>query len=143
MKHEDAKTPRKAMRHPSLSEEEEKSGSEIVDVAFAVHAAMGSGLLESIYEKCFGHELGLRGLKVDRQVSIPIRYKDLDLKDGLRLDVLVEDKVICEIKATNSDTAIFEAQLLTYMKLSQKRLGFLINFNVPKIEDGITRMVLR
>ena len=143
MKHEDAKTRRKPMKHPSLSDEEEELGAQVVDAAFSVHSALGPGLLESIYEKCFCHELRLRNLNVTNQIPIPIRYKDLDLKDGLRLDVLVEDKVICEIKSTNSNTSIFEAQLLSYMKLSEKRLGYLINFNVPKIKDGITRMILR
>lgn len=131
------------MKHPSLSDEEEELGAQVVDAAFSVHSALGPGLLESIYEKCFCHELRLRNLNVTNQIAIPIRYKDLDLKDGLRLDVLVEDKVICEIKASNADTAIFEAQLLSYMRLSEKRLGYLINFNVPKIKDGITRMILR
>ena len=107
MKHEDAKTRRKPMRRPSRSDEEERIGSEVVSAAFEVHTALGPGLLESIYEKCFCHELRLRGLSVTNQVPVPIRYKDLDLKDGLRLDVLVEDKIICEIKAANADPGIF------------------------------------
>jgi GxxExxY protein len=131
------------MRHPSLSDEEEQIGKVVVDSAFAVHSELGPGLLEKIYETCLEHELKSRGLAVERQVKVGIRYKDLELDDGMRLDLLIEGKVICELKAVSADNDLFKAQLLTYMKLTDKRLGYLINFNVPRIKDGISRLILR
>jgi GxxExxY protein len=91
----------------------------------------------------YGAQLSARGLKVERQVPVGIRYKDLTLDEGMRLDLLVEDAVIIELKAVASDIDLFKAQILTYMKLTKKRLGYLINFNVPLIKDGIDRMILR
>jgi len=132
-----------AGQHPSLSDEEEQIGKVVVDSAFAVHSELGPGLLEKIYETCLEHELKSRGLAVERQVKVGIRYKDLELDDGMRLDLLIEGKVICELKAVSADNDLFKAQLLTYMKLTDKRLGYLINFNVPRIKDGISRLILR
>lgn len=133
----------KGMRHPSLSDEEEAIGSAIVASAFAVHVELGPGLLERIYEACMEQELRSRGLTVERQVPVGISYKGSVLDEGLRLDLLVEDKVIVELKAASATNDLFKAQLITYMKLAQKRLGYLINFNVPLIKDGIDRMILR
>ena len=115
---------------------------EIVDSAFKVHRELGPGLLESVYEVCLAHELGKRGLDVRRQVKFPITYDGEQLDAGLRLDLLIEDRVIVEIKAVENHRPLFEAQLLTYLKLSKKRLGLLINFNVPLIKDGIKRIAL-
>ena len=89
------------------------------------------------------HELRSRGFEVQRQIQVKVRYKDLEFDDGMRLDLLVENQVICELKAVTMNNDLYKAQLLTYMKLTHKRLGYLINFNVPKIKDGISRMILR
>ena len=96
----------------------------------------------TIYETCFCYELKNNGLSFNRQTPGPIVYEDIQFEKGLRLDVLVEDIVICEIKAVEVMVTVFEAQLLSYLKLTKKRLGFLINFNVPVIKDGIKRMIL-
>jgi GxxExxY protein len=98
--------------------------------------------LEDIYEVCFCHDLGKRGFSCRRQVVIPIVYDGIRFKEGLRLDVLVEELVVCELKAVEVMHPVFMAQLLTQLKLSGKRLGFLINFNVPVIKQGIKRVVL-
>lgn len=98
--------------------------------------------MESVYETCLEHEIRKRLLKVDRQVSIPVIYDGERLDAGLRLDLLIEDCVVVEIKAAEKMLPVFEAQLLTYLKLSGRRLGLLINFNVPLIKDGIKRLVL-
>ena len=115
---------------------------EIVDSAFKVHRELGPGLLESVYETCLEHELGKRGLEVRRQVSFPVIYDGERLDAGLRLDLLIEDRVIVEIKAVENHKPLFEAQVLTYLKLTQKRLGLLINFNVALIKNGIKRIAL-
>jgi len=125
-----------------LSEKEERIAKAIVDSAYAVHKVLGPGLLESVYEVCFCHELGKRGLSYRRQVMVPIVYDGITCDEGLRLDVLVEDLVICELKAVEEVHPVFLAQLLSYLKLTGKRLGFLINFNVPVIKHGIKRVVL-
>jgi GxxExxY protein len=114
----------------------------IVDAAFKVHTTLGPGLLESVYETCLAYELTKRGLKVQRQVVVPVIYDGVQLDTGLRLDLLVEDQVIIELKAVEKMNPVFEAQVLTYLKLSGKRLGFLINFNVPVIRIGIKRVIL-
>ena len=130
------------MSHEPLSEREEQIAKLIVDAAFAVHKALGPGLLEYIYEVCFCHELTKRGLKFRRQVTVPIVYDCIVFQQGLRLDVLVEELVICELKAAELANPVFEAQLLSQLKLANKRLGFLINFNVPVIKNGIKRFVI-
>lgn len=113
-----------------------------VDAAFAVHSALGPGLLEGIYETCLFHELINRGLKVERQVSLPLIYDGLRLEDGLRLDMLVEDVLVLELKAVEIILPVHLAQVLTYLKLSGRRLGLLVNFNVARIKDGIKRVAL-
>jgi GxxExxY protein len=129
------------MQFAPVSEREDAIGKAIVDAAYAAHRGLGPGLLENVYEVCFCHELGKRGLAFRRQVSVPVVYDGLRFDEGLRLDVLVEDTVICELKAAERDTALFLAQLLTQLKLTDKRLGYLINFNVPLIKNGIKRVV--
>jgi GxxExxY protein len=111
----------------------------IVDSAYTVHKNLGPGLLERVYEICFCHELGKRGLAYKRQVDIPIVYDNLVFSEGLRLDVLVEDKVVCELKAIEIVNPVWEAQILSHLVLTNKRLGYLINFNVIKIGSGIRR----
>lgn len=129
------------MVYQPLSDREEAVAKAIVDAAYTVHKNLGLGLLESIYETCFCHELKKRGLTFQRQVAVPVVYDDITFDEGLRLDVLVEDSVICELKAVQTMLPVFVAQLLTYLKLSEKRLGFLINFNVPQIKQGIKRVI--
>jgi GxxExxY protein len=135
-----------AMEHKGrflpVPEELERIGKLIVDSAFHVHTNLGPGLLEKVYEVCFCHELAKRGLYFRRQVDIPIVYDNLQFEEGLRLDVLVEDKIICELKALETVNPVWEAQILSHLKLTGNRLGYLINFNVPRIKDGIKRFVL-
>lgn len=120
----------------------ERIGAEVVDAGLCVHRALGPGLLESVYEECLAHELSRRGLKVERQVFFPIQYEGYELSNKLRIDLLVEDEVVIELKAVEKMHPLYEAQLLTYLRLSKKRLGFLINFNVHLFREGIKRMVV-
>ena len=113
----------------------------IVDAALHVHKALGPGLLESVYEVVLAHELGRRGLYVERQHPVPIEYDDVRLQVGFRADLLVEDKIIVEIKSVESIAPVHKMQLLTYLRLADKRLGLQINFNVALIKDGIYRVV--
>lgn len=112
-----------------------------LDAAFCVHRALGPGLLESVYEACLCHELSKRQLKIVYQEKLPVTYDGVRLETGLRPDVLVEDCLIVEIKAVERMIPLYDAQLLTYLKLTGYRLGFLINFNVPLLKDGIKRIV--
>ena len=115
---------------------------ETVDAVYQVHTTLGPGLLESVYERCLAYELSTRSIRVEAQVPFPVFYKDIKLDAGLRIDLLIEDQLIVEVKSVEIMHPVFEAQLLTYLKLTGRRLGFLINFNVPLIKDGIKRMVL-
>ena len=115
---------------------------EVVDAAFNVHKTLGPGLLESAYEACMAHEMSIRNLKFRTQVMLPVVYKDVKLDAGFRLDMLVEEQVIVEMKAVNKMIPLHEAQLMTYLRLSNLRLGLLINFNVRLIKDGIKRLVI-
>lgn len=115
--------------------------SQVVDGALKVHRTLGPGLLESVYEVCLAHELASRGLKVLRQVRVPIFYEGVELETDLRLDLLIEDCVIVEIKSVERMIPLFEAQALTYLKLTRNRC-LLVNFNVPLIKDGIRRIIL-
>ncbi len=114
----------------------------IVDAAFKVHKNLGPGLIEKVYEACFCHELSKLGTPYQRQVVVPIVYDGTLLDEDLRLDVLVDNLIICEFKAVEELHPIWEAQLITYLKLTNKRLGFLINFNVTLIKNGIKRIIL-
>ncbi len=113
----------------------------VVDAAFKIHTALGPGLLESVYETILAHELRQRGLNLERQVPIAIVYDGLLLEDAFRADLIVEDLLIVEIKSTESSPPVHKKQLLTYLRLSGRRLGLLINFGAPLIKDGITRIV--
>ena len=128
--------------HRKTTKREEELAKEIVDAAYLVHKQLGPGLLESVYEPCFCHELGKRGAAYKRQVAVPLVYDGIKFAEALRLDVLVEDKIICELKVVAALVSVHTAQLLTYLKLTEKRLGFLINFNVPVIKQGIKRVIL-
>jgi len=128
-------------KYELLSDEEEYIGKLIVNAAFKVHKELGPGLLEKIYEIALAHELKKSGLEVKRQLDIPIVYDGITFSDGLRLDLLVENLVICEIKAVEQVNPVWTAQVLSHLKLTDKRLGYLINFNVPLIKQGIKRII--
>ncbi len=123
------------------SEELERIAKIIVEAAFEVHRQLGPGLLEKIYEACFCYELTKRGLECRRQVEIPFFYDGLEFDEGLRVDVLVEEAVICELKAVETVNPLWQAQIISHLKLTNRRLGFLINFNVPLIKQGIKRFI--
>lgn len=127
--------------HEGLSPRIEAIGEDVVDSALAVHRALGPGLLESVYEMCLARELEKRGHRVDRQLSLPVLFNDLRMEAGFRLDLLVDQSVIIEVKAVDALIPIHDAQLLTYLRLSSRRLGFLINFNVPLLKQGIRRKI--
>jgi GxxExxY protein len=120
--------------------ENEVSGA-VVDAAYKVHTTLGPGLLESVYETVMDFELRRRKLKVRRQVVIPIVYEGVLLEEGFRTDLIVEDKVIVELKSVETIHPVHKKQLLTYLRLADKRVGLLINFNVTLIKDGISRVV--
>ena len=122
--------------------EDERIAKLIVDSAFAVHKTLGPGLLEGIYEPCFCHELGKRGVQYKRQVVVPLVYDGIKFSEGLRMDVFIEGRIICELKSIENLQDVHLSQVLTYLKLTQNRLGFLINFNVPLIKHGIKRIIL-
>ena len=142
MGHKGNKTQRLQMNFTALSKEEEDIARKIVDAAYAVHKSLGPGLLERIYEVCFCHELSKRDLNYQRQVDIPIVYDGIVFDEGLRLDVLVDELVICELKAVDEVNPVWVAQLLSHLKLTDKRLGFLTNFNVTLIKKGIRRIII-
>ncbi len=127
--------------HP-LSDREEQIGKTLVNSAFKVHKALGPGLLEKIYEIALTHELTKAGLQVKRQTYLPIVYDGIEFDEGLRLDLLIEDLVICELKAVEQVNPVWEAQVLSHLKLTGLRLGYVINFNVPLIKKGIKRLIL-
>lgn len=120
----------------------EELGKQVVDAAFQVHFALGPGLLETCYETCLLHELTTRGLQVEAQKELPILYKNHHVDVGYRLDLLVEHQIIIELKAVDTLRPIHKAQLLTYIKLTGHTLGYLINFNVPLLKNGLRRVVL-
>lgn len=120
----------------------EKNFKKILDCSFQVHTALGPGLLESAYEECLYYELLQSGLKVKKQKPLPLIYKEVKLEAGYRVDLLVENKVIVEIKSVDSLADIHMAQILTYLKLAECKLGLLVNFNVKHLKDGIRRVIL-
>ncbi len=128
--------------HYNPTEVEEAIGNAVVNSAFQVHSKLGPGLLERVYEICLLHEILKAGFTVIRQVDIPIQYDGYTFNEGLRLDLLVENKVIVEIKAVDIVNPVWMAQVLSHLKLTGHHLGFLINFNVPLIKDGIRRIIV-
>src|SRR5689334_10225538 len=124
-----------------LSPEHDEIARQIVDSAFAVHKVLGAGLLESAYEQCLAYELRSRSLRVALQMPLPVHYREVQIEIGFRIDMVVNDLVLIEVKAVERILAVHEAQLLTYLKLSGKHVGLLINFNVPLIKDGIRRLI--
>jgi GxxExxY protein len=114
----------------------------IIGAAIEVHRTLGPGLLESAYEQCLCHELSLQNMEFRRQVELPVRYKAVQLDCGYRIDVLVDERVVVELKAVERLLPIHEAQLMTYLKLSGRSVGLLLNFQVPVLKDGLKRIVL-
>ena len=130
------------MEHKPLDPKTEKIATQIVDAAFTVHRELGAGLLEEVYEDCLCFELRERGLHHERQQYLPVVYKGLRVPTRLRFDLLVENRVMVEIKAVDTVLPVHEAQVMTYMRLTNCRLGFLLNFNVVLFKDGISRRIL-
>ncbi|HAN74249.1 MAG TPA: GxxExxY protein [Planktothrix sp. UBA8402] len=124
-----------------ISLEDEVIGKKIVNAAYIIHKSLGPGLLEKVYEICLAHELTKIGLMVKRQVEIPIVYDGITFEEGLRLDLLINDSVIIELKAVEIVNPVWEAQIISHLKLTGKQLGYLINFNVPLIKGGIKRFI--
>jgi GxxExxY protein len=114
----------------------------IIGACIEVHKHLGPGLLESCYSSCLRHELTLRGLPWSHEVPLPVIYKGIKIDCGYRMDLVVGDRVVVELKAVDEIAAIHEAQLMSYLRLSQKRVGLLINFNVKLLIDGVTRRVI-
>jgi len=125
-----------------ISPDVERVGKAVLNAAFKVHTALGPGLLESVDETCTAYELTQSGLRAATQVALPVTYQGIKMDAGLRPDMVVEDSVIVEFKSVDTMHPIFEAQLITYLKLTGIRLGFLINFNVIHLKDGIKRIVV-
>ena len=121
--------------------DENTIGQEILGCALKVHRVLGPGLLESAYEACLAYELGKSGLTFQRQVPMPVRYDGVELESGYRLDILVESLVVVEVKAVERFTDVHRAQLISYLKLGDYKLGYLLNFNVKILKDGINRLV--
>ncbi|MBU1376306.1 MAG: GxxExxY protein [Alphaproteobacteria bacterium] len=138
MDHEDHKGHKE---HEGFPAGVEAAGRAIVDAAIKIHRVLGPGLLESAYEHCLAHELGRRGLRVRRQVALPIEFEGLRLDAGYRLDMIVDDVVVVEVKAVEALSRLHEAQILTYLRLSGLRLGYLLNFNAVQMRQGLRRFV--
>lgn len=120
----------------------EDLSKKIIGAAIEVHKMLGPGMLESAYEECLCYELKLRDLNYERQVPVPIIYKEIKLECGYRMDILVENKIVLELKSIECFNPVHEAQILTYMRFAEKRLGLLINFNVTKLTSGLKRYIL-
>lgn len=132
----------KLMEYKKLAIQVEEIGKAVVNAAYKVHSQLGPGLLEKVYEVCLEHELRKDGYHVARQLDIPIQYDGITFDEGLRLDLLVENKVIVEIKAVDQINPVWQAQVLSHLKLTGLRLGYLINFNVAVIKEGIKRITV-
>ena len=124
-----------------IPDEVEKAGKAVLDAAYKIHTALGPGLLEAVYEACLAYEIKNNGLAVVTQPALPVVYRDVRVDAGLRPDMIVESCVIVELKVVEKMIPLYEAQLMTYLKLTGLRLGFLINFNVPHLVEGIKRIV--
>ena len=122
-----------------LNEIEQFLCKEIVDCAYKVHSQLGPGLLEKIYETCFCYELSKKEIPYQRQLKLPIKYDGLEFDEGLQLDVLIDKRIICELKAVENINSLWQAQIISHLNLTDLHVGFIINFNVPIIKTGIRR----
>ncbi|RJP72787.1 MAG: GxxExxY protein [Candidatus Abyssobacteria bacterium SURF_17] len=120
---------------------EDELSNVVIGAAIEVHRCLGPGLLEAAYHQCLARELSLRNLRFETEKSIPVNYKGINLECGYRLDFMVEDKLIVELKAIEKMLPIYDAQMLTYLKLTGRKLGLIMNFNVPLLREGIKRIV--
>jgi GxxExxY protein len=134
-------TTKSSGRYKPVPLEVETIGKKVLDAAYTVHSALGPGLLESVYEACLAYEIGKMGLKAETQVVVPVKYQDVFVETGLRLDIWVERQVILELKAVEQMNPLYQAQLITYLRITGCRLGYLMNFNVLHFKDGFKRMV--
>lgn len=125
-----------------LSPRENYLAKIVIDIAFKIHKALGPGLLESVYEKCFCYELKKQGIPYINQQLIPVRYEEMIIDNALKIDILVDDLLILELKAQDIYHPVWDAQILSYLKLTEKRIGYLINFHVPLMKQGFKRFVL-
>jgi GxxExxY protein len=125
-----------------LTEREQWLTSQLMNIAITVHKTVGPGLLKSIYEKCFCYELSKRNILFTRQQALPVIYNNMSIDEGLKIDLIVDGLIIVELKAQDNFHPVWEAQLLSYLKLTGKRVGYIMNFNVPLMKDGIRRMIL-
>lgn len=128
--------------HKPLTGREKWLASQIMDIAISIHRTLGPGLLESVYEKCFCYELVKRSIPFVKQKLIDLVYDGIIIDEGLRIDILIDDLIIVELKAQELYHPVWEAQLLSYLRLTQKRLGYILNFHVPLMRDGVKRMIL-
>ena len=119
----------------------ESLGKQVLDALYEVHSELGAGLLESSYEMALAHELTLRGIPFELQKPMPLHYKGVRLECGFRIDVMIANEIVLELKSVDALLAIHDAQVVNYLRISGKRLGFLVNFNVPRLKDGIKRRV--
>ena len=117
-------------------------GKEVVDIAYQIHSVLGPGLLEKVYEACFCYELKKREIPFIAQKKVPVIYDGIEFEDALKLDLLIDNRIIVELKAQENYNPVWEAQLLSYMRLTNTQLGFIINFTIPLIKNGIKRMIL-
>jgi GxxExxY protein len=141
LNHKDTGAQRNTMFTP-LSQREMFLGKQVCEIAFELHKSIGPGLLESVYERLFCHHLIKRGISFQRQMKVELIYDGIVIDDGLRIDLLIENKIIIELKAQEVYHPVWEAQLLSYLKLTGLRLGYLINFHVPLMKNGLKRMIL-
>jgi GxxExxY protein len=125
-----------------LTAREQWLANQIIDIAICIHRAFGPGLMESVYEKCFCYELGKRNIPFERQKTVRLQYDGLVIDEGLRIDILVDGLVVVELKAQEYYHPVWDAQVLSYLKLSGKCLGYILNFNVPLMKKGIKRMIM-
>jgi GxxExxY protein len=128
--------------HKPLTEREKWLATQIMDIAITIHKFLGPGLLESIYEKCFCYELMKRNIPFVVQKNVELVYDKLVISEGLRIDILIDNLIIVELKAQDVYHPVWDAQLLSYLRLTQKRLGYILNFHVPLMKDGVKRMIL-
>jgi len=128
--------------HKPLTEREKWLASQIVDSAITIHKFLGPGLLESVYEKCFCYELTKRKIPFVKQKCTELIYDNVIIDEGLRIDIMVDDLIVIELKAQEAYHPVWEAQLLSYLRLTNKRLGYILNFHVPLMKEGLKRMIL-
>jgi GxxExxY protein len=125
-----------------LTERENWLAGQIVDIAVCIHKALGPGLLESVYERCFCYELSKRDIPFEKQKVVRLQYDKIVIDEGLRIDILIDKLVVVELKAQEYYHPVWEAQVLSYLKLNSNRLGFILNFNVPLMKEGVKRMII-